>query len=213
MHKKLTQGTLLVLAFISIGFVFAGGAHLISTQDPSTQLAAVLPAKVTALANHERKAQGAQPLIEDALLTEAAQRAANDMAERGYFAHESPEGRKPWYWLEEVGYGYLSAGQNLAINFNDSKKVHRAWMNSTSHKANILRPVYTHIGIATAPGLYRGREAMITVVYFATPRADQVFTPVSRPLELSAMVSRAFQGMNADSEIEGKITDMAAFTE
>ena len=59
---------------------------------------------------------------------------AQDMATLGYFAHVSPDGKTPWYWIEKVGYDYQYAGENLAINFSDSKDVTNAWMASPLHK-------------------------------------------------------------------------------
>jgi len=53
------------------------------------------------------------------LLEQAAQLKANDMAEKGYFAHTSPDGKTPWEWLKDVSYPFLAAGENLAVNFLD----------------------------------------------------------------------------------------------
>ena len=88
------------------------------------------------LTNTTREYFGFQALKENQALNEAAYLKAKDMIEKGYFAHYSPEGITPWYWLKKIGYNYKSAGENLAIGFLDSEQVYRAWMDSSSHKAN-----------------------------------------------------------------------------
>ncbi len=135
----------------------------------NSQLATVLPAILATLTNQERQAQKLQPLATDPALTQAAELKAQDMAKNGYFAHTSPTGLTPWYWLETVGYKYQYAGENLAINFNDSKDVTQAWMNSPTHKANIIKDKYTHIGTGIATGLYRGKTAVFVAQVYARP--------------------------------------------
>ena len=88
---------------------------------------------------------------------------------KGYFSHNSPEGVTPWYWLRVSGYLYDTAGENLAVNFTDSKDVTEAWMNSPAHRDNILRQGFTEIGTAAATGYYDGREAIFVVQYYARP--------------------------------------------
>lgn len=133
-------------------------------------LSAVLPSVLVLETNQERESQNLNTLETNALLAAAAQMKANDMAEKGYFAHVTPDGKQPWHFLSEVGYEYETAGENLAVNFVDSKKVHEAWMNSPTHKANILKDKYTEIGIATAKGTYKGREAIFVAQFFGKPK-------------------------------------------
>ena len=94
---------------------------------------------------------------------------ARDMAEKGYFAHTSPDGKNPWYWLEQAGYKYQYAGENLAVNFNDSKDVTEAWMQSPTHRANIVKNKYTEVGTGVATGIYEGRKAVFAVQLYANP--------------------------------------------
>ena len=104
--------------------------------------------------NLARSADSLGTLTTNATLERAAQMKADDMAAKGYFAHNSPDGKTPWYWFAEVGYDYAAAGENLAVNFSDSKDVIEAWMRSPKHRANIMNGNYTEIGIATAHGMY-----------------------------------------------------------
>ena len=61
------------------------------------------------------------------------------------------------------------AGENLAINFTDSKDVTAAWMKSPTHKANIIKENYTEIGTGIASGMYEGKEAIYVAQVYANP--------------------------------------------
>ncbi len=148
-------------------------------------LASVLPGVLVSLTNENREDNSLAPLSHNALLEQAAQLKANDMAAKGYFAHTSPEGHEPWYWLHQVGYNYSYAGENLAVNFVDSQDVDRAWMNSPLHRANIVNEHYTEVGIAVAQGVYKGRQAIFVAQFFGAPkrvsRSVALQTPASTP--------------------------------
>ncbi len=132
-------------------------------------MAAVLPAVLADLTNEQRAEQNLPTLIVSPILNESAQLKANDMATLGYFAHTSPQGLTPWYWLEKVGYNYQYAGENLAVNFTDSKDVTTAWMNSPTHRANIVKENYTEIGTGVASGIYQGKPAVFVAQEYANP--------------------------------------------
>ncbi len=126
------------------------------------------------LANADRAARGKEALSIDPLLSAAAQRKANDMAARGYFSHNSPTGMSPWQWFTAVGYSYRHAGENLALNFTDPAQLEQVWMSSAAHRANIVKSVYTEVGVGVAEGMYRGKKATFIVQMFATPGGTTV---------------------------------------
>lgn len=132
-------------------------------------LAAVVQGEVLAHTNDARADEGGTTLKENILLTMAAERKAADMAKNGYFAHVGPGGKVPWAWVSEAGYNYRYAGENLAVRFVDSRDVVDAWMNSPTHRANIVKSVYTDIGVGVASGMYKGQPATYVVQYFGTP--------------------------------------------
>ncbi len=134
-------------------------------------LGAIYSSSILLLANEDREAVNVPDLVTNPLLEEAAQRKADDMVKNGYFAHVSPDGVTPWHWFQEVGYDYNYAGENLAVNFTDSEKVHNAWMNSLYHRSNILDMRFTEIGIATAEGRFNGKSTIFVVQMFGNPRA------------------------------------------
>lgn len=137
-------------------------------------LASVLPGVLVALTNQDRAKYALSGVTENSLLRAAAQAAAEDMAAKGYFAHVSPDGKDPWYWLNQAGYAYSYAGENLAINFTDSENVQTAWMASPTHRANIVKREYTHVGFGTANGMYEGKETTFVVEFFATPATIEI---------------------------------------
>lgn len=145
-------------------------AALIAKESVLSLPAAVVPAEIIAFTNVERRERNANSLYENPLLSAAAAAKAKDMAEKGYFAHVGPGDKQPWRWIEEAEYEYSYAGENLAVRFTESTEVVKAWMESPTHKDNILKPVYTEIGVGTAEGFYEGMPATFVVQYFATPK-------------------------------------------
>jgi hypothetical protein len=138
------------------------------------------------LANSDREAEGLSTLTVSPVLEKAAALKASDMAEKGYFAHVTPEGYQPWYWFQKAGYKYTYAGENLAINFGDSDEVNEAWMKSPTHRANIMNGKYTEVGIATALGSYEGKSTVFVAQMFGTPSKSfaspaPVPTPAQQP--------------------------------
>jgi len=129
--------------------------------------------------NVNRLAHNLTDLKINSLLTQAAQLKADDMAANGYFAHTSPKGITPWYWFQKVGYNYSFAGENLAINFSDSQDAVNAWMNSPSHRANILNANFTDIGIGITQGIYQNKQTIFIVQMFGKPAAVVVSAPIA----------------------------------
>lgn len=120
------------------------------------------------LINQERTSRGLSALTYNNQLHEAAQAKAEDMLKNGYFEHISPSGKTPWIFIKTAGYDYLKAGENLAIDFTSVKGPVEGWMNSPTHRANILKADYEETGIAEVKGTYQGRETTIVVEEFGT---------------------------------------------
>lgn len=162
-----TGGMLLVLVFVVGAFVASNVYRgILVTND---FIASVLPAVLVDLANADRTAFALRSLSINPALEKAARLKAEDMAAKSYFAHYSPLGVSPWHWFGEAGYTFVYAGENLAIQFDDSAAVNIAWMNSPTHRANILSTHFTEIGIAAARGIYQGQETLFVVQMFGSP--------------------------------------------
>ncbi len=109
-------------------------------------------AEVVALTNAERASAGLPPLADDRLLGVAAQAHSADMVARDFYAHTSPEGRQPWDRATAAGCEHRGIGENIACGQRSPAEVVRGWMNSPGHRANILDPGFTHIGVGFVGG-------------------------------------------------------------
>lgn len=160
-----------LLFFLSLALAIEGFlvANLLVRQSSEVFLAAVVPSEIIALTNAQRAQYHTRMLIEDSLLTQAAHAKAEDMANKGYFAHVGPGGVEPWSWIKAAGYDYSYAGENLAVQFEDSSEVVKAWMESPTHRANIVKSSYSAVGVGMAKGTYEGQPAVYIVQYFASP--------------------------------------------
>lgn len=116
--------------------------------------------------NQSRTSNSLPPLRLDAKLNSSAQAKANDMVTNNYWSHVSPTGVQPWYWFQQSGYVYLTAGENLAYGFNTGNEVNQAWMNSPTHHDNIVGD-YADVGFGIANGAnFQGGEYTIVVAHY-----------------------------------------------
>jgi len=130
--------------------------------------------EIIELTNQKRQANGLSELKLNPVLVEAAQQKGADMMAKNYWAHTSPDGKTPWYFFKNVSYQYLYAGENLARDFIDSPSVVSAWMNSPTHKDNLLSSRYQEIGIAVIQDTFQGNESVLVVQLFGTQIAGAI---------------------------------------
>ena len=114
-----------------------------------------LEARLLELVNQERVAAGLQPVKADPQLAEVARTHSRDMLARGYFSHQSPEGKDLGDRMRRDKVSYLNAGENLAYA-PTLEGAHRGLMNSPGHRANILRPQFGRLGIGVLDAGPRG---------------------------------------------------------
>lgn len=129
----------------------------------------ITPAEVITQTNQERTKSGLSELVLSEQLSQAALAKGQDMMTDQYWAHVAPDGTEPWYFIEQAGYTYSVAGENLARDFDDTPRMVDAWMNSPTHRANILNPKYEEIGIAVIDGELEGYETTLVVQLFGKP--------------------------------------------
>lgn len=140
----------------------------------------ITPEKIISLTNRERQEMGLSALSLNKKLSEAAQMKAGDMFAFDYWAHSSPSGKDPWFFFEEAGYNYRVAGENLARDFKDPESVVKAWMNSPTHRENILNNKFQEIGVAVVDGTLGGIKTTLVVQHFGAP-ASGVVTAKEEP--------------------------------
>ncbi|MER8047733.1 CAP domain-containing protein [Streptomyces sp. NPDC094032] len=103
--------------------------------------------QVLNLANAERRKAGCDPLRSDAKLRTAAQRHADDMSDRDYYAHDSPEGRSPGDRITAAGYTWSTWGENIFRGPHTPAEAVDGWMNSEGHRKNILNCAFQEVGV------------------------------------------------------------------
>jgi uncharacterized protein YkwD len=165
----------LVLTALTPGLALAWDANSFSSADEKLLIQ---------LTNQSRAAAGLPALKTDSELTSWARWRSKDMIDRDYFSHSiPPDGKKIFDYLKADGYCYKVAGENIGINnFPDdiaTQTIHQGFMDSPSHRANILGLTWTHIGV----GAYKGADGthVWTVLFSQKCAASPSPTPTPAP--------------------------------
>ena len=103
--------------------------------------------QVLKLTNEERKKANLDPLKLNSKLSSAADSHSDSMAKDDFFSHTGKNGSSVGDRVRDTGYNYLRVGENIAAGYSTASAVVSGWMNSSGHRANILNPNYTEIGI------------------------------------------------------------------
>lgn len=135
--------------FLAILALIIGGFWLRPAYaDDSTQ-------QVISLVNAERARRGLAPLSLSPELAASAQTYAQAMAKGGFFGHEGPDGSTPASRNEAAGYqGWSFLAENIAAGQASPAEALQAWMNSPTHRENILaaNARETGVGLAVVAG-------------------------------------------------------------
>jgi uncharacterized protein YkwD/uncharacterized membrane protein required for colicin V production len=106
------------------------------------------------MVNQEREANGLAPVVMDRHLRTVARSHSQDMLERGYFSHYTPDGLSPFDRMNAADIEYTYAGENLALAPSVELAM-QGLMNSPGHRANILSPNFQKLGVgAIDAGIY-----------------------------------------------------------
>jgi uncharacterized protein YkwD len=107
----------------------------------------IMEDEVVDLVNEQRVRAGCEPLIVDPRLVASAEGHSTDMAERGYFAHTTPEGVTFRDRILSAGYANPGTAENIARGQSDAQQVMDSWMASDAHRANILDCDLSRLGV------------------------------------------------------------------
>ena len=162
--------------------------------------------------NSARAANGVGSLSINNQLDAAAQAQANDMAARNYWSHYTPQGQPPWIWVDAQNYSYQALGQNLAAGFNNEQATVDGWLASPEHRTNMLNPVYTDVGFASAsnPNYTSAGGGPMTIVVafygeptpsYTTPQAISTTPTASTPASTTTPTSSTPTSSPSDSGI------------
>jgi uncharacterized protein YkwD len=145
--------------------------------------------------NTQRSNNGKASLAINDKLNASAQAKANDMVARNYWAHNTPDGQQPWIFFDAQGYAYTKAGENLATGYATTYDTIIGWMNSPTHRANMLDSTFTEVGFgfANSANYIEGNTNMtIIVAHYAKPVvASAVSPPPPAPAPAPAPVVQA----------------------
>ncbi|HRP36656.1 MAG TPA: CAP domain-containing protein, partial [Candidatus Dojkabacteria bacterium] len=111
----------------------------------STVQAAVDAGTLYSLHNSNRAANGLGGLTVNNQLVTSATNKAQAMLASDCWDHYCPPGTSPWSFILNAGYEYIYAGENLGEGFTNSSTLMNAWMNSPTHRANVLSGNFTEI--------------------------------------------------------------------
>lgn len=107
------------------------------------------------LVNKERQKHGLRLLEADSEMRQVARLHSQDMFQRGYFSHDTPEGKDPFDRMRAANIRFETAGENLALA-QTVEIAHVNLMNSPGHRANILNPSFGRVGIGVLDGGFYG---------------------------------------------------------
>ena len=171
--RALRPKSLITYATVALLVKAAATGFLFFTYPTPASLSAIVTERMIGLINEARTEAGVTTLAPSQLLTEAALAKGTDMIDRDYFAHDTPEGKRPWQWIDRSQYDYVYAGENLAMDFVSAEVVQAALMQSPTHRKNIVNPKYKELGVAVLHGEINGRETILLVEFFGTQRKDK----------------------------------------
>jgi uncharacterized protein YkwD len=146
---------LLAAALLACGSGGGGGGNGFEPPPdptPPSQEELDLAQDVLDLVNAERVSRGLDPVVEDAGASEAAYEHAFDMDARDFFGHVNPSGEDPGDRLDRAGVSWSIAGENIARGQDSPAEVMSEWMASPDHRANILHPDFTRLGVGVHLG-------------------------------------------------------------
>jgi len=117
--------------------------------------------QVVRLANRTRAGRGAGALHCAPKLSEVAEAHARDMCRYEYLSHRGRDGSTPARRAEAAGVEARALGENIGRGHETPKYVHERWMESRQHRTNILRPVFSRIGVGYVE--CEGRPVWVTL--------------------------------------------------
>ncbi|MDI9934715.1 CAP domain-containing protein [Rhodococcus sp. IEGM 1351] len=158
-----------LIAAAAAAFATIGITNMLFDEPALTPSAAVSTDPVDqnaleSLVNEQRADAGKKALATNTKLRKSACAKADDILAQNYWAHTSPSGVTPWSFIEKAGYEYSHAGENLAKAYPDDAALVQAWMDSQTHRKNVLGE-FTEQGICQKTGTLDGKSTTVTVMH------------------------------------------------
>ncbi len=190
-----------IIGVVLFGMVFGNVNPKKQNSEPAT-LAYSTEMSISGLLNStnaKRAANGLGALTLNSKLNSSAQAKSSHMVVNDYWSHNTPDGQEPWVFFDAAGYSYQKAGENLAYGFSTSSETVVGWMNSPSHRANILDTSYQEVGFGftNSPNFVGTGQETVVVAHYGKPTvttappAPAAAEPAQAPSEPQALPSSA----------------------
>ena len=204
-HKPHIFRNFFLLSFLFVGAFFLGVSYGSNFFFNKTVLGANIASNILVdLTNNDRVANSLTPLRINEKLNLASRLKNEDMVKNNYFAHNSPQGLTPWYFMQLAGYNFLYAGENLAINFTEAKDVENAWMKSPLHRENLLSDKFQEIGINVSNTNDKSNERIQIVQMFGTPAVEDLTPTETAPASLREIKVKIIQENKNTSTVKNE---------
>jgi uncharacterized protein YkwD len=180
---EMTRALALIALLLAVTGWIAGQAGAVGTGSTATERLQVLEFDILARLNAVRASHDLRPLSLSGDLRSAAVSHSQSMVADGYFKHESRDGSafsirvKQYY--PAAGFAHWSVGENLLYTTGDpdAPGLVQAWLNSPSHRRNILSPAWREVGIGaiqanSAGGEFGGARTLVVTMDFGTRSSD-----------------------------------------
>lgn len=161
--------TLVIIFFASTNPLLA---QAVTTTDVNNNIITSLNVtEIININNNTRKQINLKPLVVSEELTKLAKLKMDDMKNNQYFDHYSPTKKSLKNFLDDINYDYIYAGENLARNFDNNKELVQAWLDSPTHRYNMLYPNFDEVGIYYDYVNLDGTDQLVTVMIFGKKKS------------------------------------------
>ncbi len=149
---------------------------------------AEVEARLFELLNASRRAQGRAPLTRDAAIDRVAAAHSRDMVASGFIGHASPTTGSPAERVERAGLRSGLVLENIGRAYG-ARALHDGLLESPGHRATLLNPDVTHVGLGVVADAEGGRTAWVATEVFL--RMAREIDLAAAPGELLALLNRA----------------------
>jgi uncharacterized protein YkwD len=166
-HKNLSLLLISTVTFVFSLWVFVYFLSSNAATPKEVQASSYSADQVISSVNTQRKKSGLKELVKNDELMKSSQAKADHLAVNKYFSHVYKENGKRWSdFIKEADYNYSVAGENLANGFYVTNDMVDAWMESPTHRENILNEGVEETGVGVSYGELNGSPTIFVVQHF-----------------------------------------------
>lgn len=165
--------------------------------------------KIIELTNLVRQEYKVKPLTANQLLSKAAYEKCQDILKEQTFQHNMGD-KKFSDWIKQAGYKYSFVGENLAIDFVTSEGAIKAWLNSPTHKKNIINDKFEEIGVAAMEGNFLDHNTTVIVQIFGTQLKNYAHENNEGCLSAQGDDSIITEALSSDENLSKIISDQSS---